>query len=43
MTWFDSYDSDCFKMIDKTNSQFDLKIKKAVHSNWRKPLHNKII
>ena len=27
----------CFKIIDKTNSKFHLKIKKALHINWRKP------
>ena len=34
---FDSYNSLCFKIIDKTNSKFDLKIKEALHVNWRKP------
>ena len=28
-TYFDSYNSLCFKIIDKANSKFDLKIKKA--------------
>ena len=26
-----------FKIIDKVNSKFDLKIKEALHINWRKP------
>ena len=30
-TCFDSYNSLCFKMIDKANSKFDLKIKEALH------------
>ena len=25
------------KIIDKANSKFDLKIKEALHINWRKP------
>ena len=33
----DSYHSLCFKIIDKANSKFDLKIKEALHINWRKP------
>ena len=36
-TCFDSFNSRCFKMIDKANSKFDLKIKEALHINWRKP------
>ena len=36
-TCFDSYNSLCFKIIDKTNSKFDLKIKEALHIYWRKP------
>ena len=36
-TCFDSYISLCFKIIDKGNSKFDLKIKEALHVNWRKP------
>ena len=32
-TCFDSYNSLCFKIIDKANSKFDLKIKKALHIN----------
>ena len=26
-----------FKIIDKANSKFDLKIKEALHINWKKP------
>ena len=33
-TWFDSYDSLRFKIIDKANSKFDLKIKEPLHTNW---------
>ena len=33
---FDSYDSLCFKIIDRANSKFDLKIKEALHIIWRK-------
>ena len=36
-TCFDSYNSFCFKIIDKANSKFDLKIKEALHINLRKP------
>ena len=36
-TCFDSYNSLCFKIIDKASSKFDLKIKEALHINWRKP------
>ena len=36
-TCFDSYNSLCFKIINKSNSKFDLKIKEASHINWRKP------
>ena len=36
-TCFDSHNSLCFKIIDKANSKFDLKIKEALHINWRKP------
>ena len=32
-----SYNSLCFKIIDKANSKFDLKVKEALHINWRKP------
>ena len=34
---FDSYNSLCFKIIDKANSTFDLKIKEVLYINWRKP------
>ena len=27
----------CFKIVDKANSILDLKIKEALHNNWRKP------
>ena len=36
-TCFDSYSSLCFKIIDKANSTFDLKIKEALDINWSKP------
>ena len=36
-TCFESYNSLCFKITDKANSKFDLKIKEALHINWRKP------
>ena len=39
-TCFDSYNSLCFKIIDKANSKFDLKIKEPLHINWRKPKLN---
>ena len=32
-----THNSLCFKIIDKANSKFDLKIKEALHINWRKP------
>ena len=32
-TCFDSYNSLCFKIIDKANSKFDSKIKEALHIN----------
>ena len=35
-TCFDSYNSLCFKIIDKTNSKFDSKTKESLHSNWTK-------
>ena len=35
-TYFDSYNSLCFEIIDKANCKFDLKIKEALHINWRK-------
>ena len=34
-TCFDSYNSLCFKIIDKANSKFDLKTKEALYINWR--------
>ena len=36
-TCFDSYNLLCFKIIDRANSKFDLKVKEALHINWRKP------
>ena len=36
-TCFDSYNSLSFLIIDKAKSKFDLKIKEALHNNWRKP------
>ena len=39
-TCFDSYNYLCFKIIDKANSKFDLKIKEALHINWRTKLKN---
>ena len=36
-TCFDSYNSLSFKIIDKANSKFDLKIKETLHINWTKP------
>ena len=36
-TCFDSHNSLCFKIIDKANSKFDLRIKEALHIKWRKP------
>ena len=39
-TCFDSYNSLCFKIVDKANSKFDLKTKEALHINWRKPNFN---
>ena len=36
-TCFDSYSFLCFKIIDKANSKFDLKIKEALDIIWRKP------
>ena len=37
-TCIDSYNFLCFKIIDKTSSSFNFKIKEALHINWRK--HN---
>ena len=36
-TCCDSYNSLCFKIVDKANSKADLKIKETLHVNWRKP------
>ena len=36
-TSFDSYNSLCFRILDKADSKFDLKIKETLHINWRKP------
>ena len=36
-TCFDPYNSLYFKIIDKANSKFDLKIKEALHINWITP------
>ena len=36
---FDSYNSLYFKIIDKANSKFDIKIEEAIHINWIKPKH----
>ena len=36
-TCFDSYNSLCFRIIDKANPKFDLNITEALHFNWRKP------
>ena len=35
-TCFNLYNSLCFKIIDKANSKFHLKIKEVLHINWRK-------
>ena len=37
VTFFDSYNTLCFKIIDKANSKFDLQIKESLHINCRKP------
>ena len=34
---FDSFKSLSFKIIDKANNKFNLKIKEVLHLNWRKP------
>ena len=36
-TCFDSYNFICFKIIDKYNSKFDLRIKEVLNVNRRKP------
>ena len=38
--YYDLYNSLCFKIIEKGNSKFDLKIKEALHINRRKPNWN---
>ena len=40
-TCFDSYNSLSFKIIDKANCKLNVKIKKALHINWRKPKRSK--
>ena len=42
-TCCDSNNSLSFKIIDKANSKFDLKIKESLHINWKKIVLNKII
>ena len=37
ITCFDLYNFFCFEVIDKAYSKFDLKIKKSLHIDWRKP------
>ena len=39
-TFFDSCNCLSFKIIDKAGSKFNLKIKEALHINWRKPTLN---
>ena len=39
-TCFELHNSLCFKIIDKANSTFDVKIKEALHINWVKPNSN---
>ena len=34
---FDSYNYLSFKIIDKADSKFDLKLKESLHINWIKP------
>ena len=36
-TCFDSYNYLLFKIIDKANPKFELKIKESLYINWRKP------
>ena len=38
----DSYNSRYFKIIDKATFKFDLKVKEALHINWRKPKYTTI-
>ena len=37
---WDSFHNDIEKFKSKANSKFNLKIKKALHINWRKPKLN---
>ena len=37
VAFFDSYNFLCFKIIEKGNAKFDLKIKEALQIHWRKP------
>ena len=39
-TCLDSHNFLSFKIIDKLSPKFDLKIKEALHINWRKPSLN---
>ena len=39
-TWFDSYNSFPFIIINKANSKFDLMTTEPLHINWRKPSLN---
>ena len=34
---FDKSDAKCFKILDKANSQYSVKIKEALHIDWEKP------
>jgi len=34
---FDKCNSNCFKIIDRANFKYNLKIKEAFHINWSKP------
>ena len=36
-TCFDSFNSLCFKIIDKASSKFDLEITESLHIFWIKP------
>ena len=35
-TWFESFNSLCFKVTDKAHSEFDVEIKEYLHINWIK-------
>ena len=39
-TCFESFNSLSFKIIDKANPKFSLKIKEALHINWRNSVKN---